>query len=52
MQRVGMRYDGVFDHPRAGPGDWWRPHVLYRATADDLVDGAPTPTDPSDRTAP
>jgi RimJ/RimL family protein N-acetyltransferase len=35
MQRIGMRYDGVFDHPRAEPGAWWRPHVLYRATADD-----------------
>ena len=23
-------------HPRAEPGAWWGPHVLYRATADDL----------------
>jgi RimJ/RimL family protein N-acetyltransferase len=36
MQRLGMRYDGVFDHPRATPGDWWRPHVLYRLSAEDL----------------
>ena len=35
MQRVGMRYDGVFTHPLAAPGDWWAPHVLYRATVDD-----------------
>ncbi len=35
MQRIGMRYDGVFDHPRAQPGDWWRPHVLYRVGAHD-----------------
>ena len=39
----GMRYDGVFDHPLAEPGDWWRPHVLYRATVDDLP--APRRTD-------
>jgi RimJ/RimL family protein N-acetyltransferase len=36
MQRIGMRYAGVFDHPRAQPDDWWRAHALYRATADDL----------------
>jgi RimJ/RimL family protein N-acetyltransferase len=36
MQRIGMRYDGVFDHPRAQPGDWWRAHALYRATPDDV----------------
>ena len=35
MQRLGMRYSGVFEHPLAAPGDWWRPHVLYRATVDD-----------------
>jgi len=48
MQRIGMRYAGVFDHPRAEPGDWWRTHVLYRATADDL----PGPTVRSGRTQP
>jgi len=32
MQRLGMRYDGVFEHPR-GAGQWWGPHALYRATA-------------------
>ena len=37
MQRLGMRYDGVFDHPRAAPGDWWRTHALYRVTADDRI---------------
>jgi ribosomal-protein-alanine N-acetyltransferase len=36
MQRLGMRYDGVFAHPRAAAGEWWGPHVLYRATVDDL----------------
>lgn len=36
MQRLGMRYSGVFEHPLAAPGDWWGPHVLYRATVDDL----------------
>jgi hypothetical protein len=47
-----MRYDGVFDHPRAEHGDWWRPHVLYRVTGADLVDGRSTMTDPSGRTPP
>ena len=28
MQRIGMRYDGVFHHPLAAPEDWWGPHVL------------------------
>jgi ribosomal-protein-alanine N-acetyltransferase len=48
MQRTGMRYSGVFAHPRATAGEWWGPHVLYRATADDL----PATTDPSGRTHP
>ena len=48
MQRIGMRYSGVFHHPRAAADDWWGPHVLYRSTADDL----PAPTDPSGRTHP
>jgi ribosomal-protein-alanine N-acetyltransferase len=48
MQRLGMRYEGVFEHPRATAAEWWGPHVLYRATADDL----PAPTDPSGRTHP
>jgi RimJ/RimL family protein N-acetyltransferase len=30
MERIGMRYDSDFDHPRAKPGDHWRRHVLYR----------------------
>lgn len=30
MQRIGMRYQGVFEHPKA-QGAWWGPHVLYRA---------------------
>ena len=48
MQRIGMRYDGVFAHPRADAGQWWAAHVLYRAAADDLL----TTTDPSGRTHP
>ena len=48
MQRIGMRYDGVFTHPRADLGQWWGPHVLYRATEADLRG----PTDPSGRTPP
>jgi ribosomal-protein-alanine N-acetyltransferase len=35
MQRLGMRYDGVFQHPRAAAADWWGPHVLYRLGAHD-----------------
>jgi RimJ/RimL family protein N-acetyltransferase len=34
MQRIGMRYDGVFHHPRAAAADWWGPHVLYRVDRD------------------
>lgn len=30
MQRIGMKDAGDFDHPAAGPHDWWRRHVLYR----------------------
>ena len=31
MQRLGMRYDGVFDAPaRRRPATGGRPHVLYR----------------------
>jgi RimJ/RimL family protein N-acetyltransferase len=48
MQRLGMRYDGVFDHPLAPPGAWWAPHVLYRRTGDDHR----AATDPSGRTSP
>jgi RimJ/RimL family protein N-acetyltransferase len=48
MQRIGMRYSGVFDHPKADATDWWAPHALYRAVADDL----PGATDPSGRTHP
>jgi RimJ/RimL family protein N-acetyltransferase len=54
MQRLGMRYDGVFDHPNAAPEDWWRPHVLYRVTAHDVageyVDAPGGVRDPSGRT--
>jgi RimJ/RimL family protein N-acetyltransferase len=32
MARIGMQYDGVFEHPR-GVGQWWGPHVLYRVSA-------------------
>jgi RimJ/RimL family protein N-acetyltransferase len=30
MQRLGMRHDGAFDHPRVPEGHPVRPHVLYR----------------------
>jgi len=30
MERLGMRYDGVFDHPRLPKGSPLRTHVLYR----------------------
>lgn len=48
MQRLGMRYDGVFTHPNAEPDAWWAPHVLYRATVDDVTAAA----DLSGRTQP
>lgn len=35
MERIGMHYDGEFDHPRAKPGDQWRGHVLYRMAPGD-----------------
>jgi RimJ/RimL family protein N-acetyltransferase len=35
MERIGMRQDGEFDHPRAAPDDFWRRHVLYRMAPDD-----------------
>lgn len=35
MQKLGMRYDGVFTHPSAAPDDWWAAHVLYRLTVDE-----------------
>ena len=30
MERLGMRYDGEFEHPKLAPGDPLRRHVLYR----------------------
>lgn len=30
MERIGMTSAGGFDHPAAGPHDWWRRHLLYR----------------------
>jgi RimJ/RimL family protein N-acetyltransferase len=48
MQRIGMRYDGVFHHPKAAAGDWWGPHVLYRVD----VEAARAAGDPSGRTHP
>jgi RimJ/RimL family protein N-acetyltransferase len=35
MERIGMRRDGEFDHPRAKPGDHWRRHALYRMAPGD-----------------
>jgi RimJ/RimL family protein N-acetyltransferase len=41
MQRLGMRYDGVFAHPRAAAGEWWGPHALYRCSGQDLHAASP-----------
>ena len=30
MERLGMRYDGEFEHPRLPEGSRLRTHVLYR----------------------
>ena len=30
MERIGMKYNGTFDHPRLQKGDRLRKHVLYR----------------------
>jgi RimJ/RimL family protein N-acetyltransferase len=35
MTRIGMTDSGDFDHPAAGPEDWWRRHVLYRMRSTD-----------------
>ncbi len=35
MERIGMRPDGEFDHPRAKAGDDWRRHGLYRMAPED-----------------
>ncbi len=48
MQRIGMRYDGVFHHPKATATDWWGPHVLYRVD----VEAARAAGDLSGRTHP
>lgn len=48
MQRLGMAYDGVFEHPLAEPGAWWAPHVLYRLA----VESWRAPTEGSGRTSP
>ena len=35
MQRLGMRADGGFEHPRLPPGHRLRSHVLYRIARED-----------------
>ena len=35
MQKLGMRFDRTFDHPRYPEGHRVRPHVLYRLTRAD-----------------
>jgi ribosomal-protein-alanine N-acetyltransferase len=37
MQRLGMRADGGFDHPRVPQGHPLRPHLLYRLARADWV---------------
>jgi RimJ/RimL family protein N-acetyltransferase len=34
MERIGMRYDGEFEHPDLPPGHALRKHVLYRISRD------------------
>ena len=36
MERLGMRYDGVFEHPNVPVGHRLRTHVLYRLARADL----------------
>lgn len=38
MERLGMRRDGSFEHPRLPEGHPKRPHVLYRLTRRDWID--------------
>ncbi len=38
MQRLGMEYVGMFDHPRVELGHSLRPHVVYRITADEFCE--------------
>lgn len=33
MARLGMRYDGEFEHPQVAEGSSLRPHALYRLSA-------------------
>ncbi len=47
MQRLGMRYQGVFEHPLAEAGAWWAPHALYRLTVEEWS----APTEGSGRTS-
>ena len=35
MERLGMRYDGQFEHPNVPPGHRLRTHILYRLTRRD-----------------
>lgn len=35
MERIGMRLDGEFDHPRAPADAPWKRHVLYRMSPGD-----------------
>ena len=38
MERLGMRPDGGFEHPRLPPGHPMRPHLLYRLTRADWIE--------------
>jgi RimJ/RimL family protein N-acetyltransferase len=38
MERLGMRRDGGFEHPRLPEGHLMRQHVLYRLTRRDWID--------------
>jgi RimJ/RimL family protein N-acetyltransferase len=38
MERLGMRRDGAFEHPRVPEGHAMRPHLLYRLSRRDWID--------------
>jgi hypothetical protein len=40
MERVGMRFDREFEHPRIDPGHPLRTHVIYRISAAAWAHGA------------
>jgi len=37
MQKIGMQFEGYFDHPKVTVGNPLRPHVLYRINKDNYI---------------